>query len=152
VGAWLRKHTSATELMVSPWGLPSYEYGGPVYDPTLLNSEKDLERYRSARYYVREVLDGTPRGRDLGGEMVALFRCSQTAVGYALYARRDSEIVRSGFVHLARPQPGQKLSRLSSKDLKASSRRMANRLDGVELAGLKDAFPGCMDVRETAVQ
>lgn len=142
-GAWLRKHTSATELLASPWGLPAYEYGGPVYDPTQLNSTKSPERFVSARYYVGEFAIGMPSEQAYGSTLVAFFRCGRRAVGYAVYAREESEIIATGVTHLGAPGELDAGSRLESGDLKVSSRRMRERIDGIGDA--PDAFAGCVD-------
>jgi len=142
-GAWLRKHTSTTELLASPWGLPAYEYGGPVYDPTQLNSAKSPERFVSARYYVGEFATGAPSDQAYGSALVAFFRCGRKAVGYAVYARAESEIVARRVTHLGRPGEDEAGSRLASRDLKVASRRMRERIDGVGDAA--DAFAKCVD-------
>jgi len=104
-GAWLRKHTSATEEFVTFEGLPAYEYGGPVYDFSLLNSEQDFGRLGRAAYVLTGPIgvdDELPRARE-DRKLVATFRYDARVGPYLLYARPDSEIWRKGVRHFVFP-------------------------------------------------
>ncbi|MEZ4215642.1 MAG: hypothetical protein R3E88_04125 [Myxococcota bacterium] len=146
-GAWLRKHTSATELLASPWGLPAYEYGGPVYDGTFLNSRPDEARFHAAMYYLGEFPSGAPSREALGAELVAFFRCGPRSVGYAVYARPASEVARARIAYLDAPRDG--LARdadLRATDFKAVDARTAARIEG-DVAGT-DGYPACRAPRD----
>lgn len=109
-GVWLRKHTTGTELFATFEGLPAYEYGGPCYDFSLLNSVKDEARQRSAVYQ----LDGPApiKGDALpmiepktGRRLVATFRYDAADNFYLLYAKPESQIYSNGARHFFLPTP-----------------------------------------------
>ena len=106
-GAWLRKHTSGTELFMSYCGLPAYEYEGPYYDMAELNVDRDVERINRAVY---ELVGPEPGESPLkpvhtGRILVATFLYDSAGERHSLYARRDSEIVGKGLHHLVFPMP-----------------------------------------------
>lgn len=103
IGAWLRKHTSGTELLSTAYGLTSFEYKGPVDDVAQLNTRPDP----TARARTRYSVDGPfaqgrlPAATDIDGfALVAMFQYGADAELYALYASRESEIVRANLCHL----------------------------------------------------
>jgi hypothetical protein len=51
-GAWLRKHTSCSERLSTFEGLPAFEYGGPCFDFSLLNSAPNDARISGSAYRV----------------------------------------------------------------------------------------------------
>jgi hypothetical protein len=106
-GAFLRKHTSRTELLATFEGLPAFEYEGPVYDFSLLNSRQDGQRFAGAVYLLLGPLPADPELAAVDGErrLVASFRYDATMGLYALYARLDSEIWKNGARHLVFPTP-----------------------------------------------
>ena len=98
-GAWLRLHTSRTELFATFEGLPSYEYEGPVYDFSLLNSRQDEDRRREAAYLLTGPLDADapdPPAEKGHRKLVASFRYDAKLGLYLLYARPESEAWRNG--------------------------------------------------------
>ncbi|WP_145061870.1 hypothetical protein [Engelhardtia mirabilis] len=99
-GAWLAANTSGTELFSSPFGLPAYEYGGPVYDPTGLNNVLDDSRNQAALYHITEVLEGPPAGLNHNCRLVVFFRFGEDSMGYAIHAARGSEVLASGVTFL----------------------------------------------------
>jgi hypothetical protein len=111
IGVWLRQHSSGTELMSTFEGLPSFEYGGPVYDHCLLNSKLDQERRASAAYEIfgPEPLDNGAalpmRQEATDRRLVASFRYDAADGFYLLYAKTDSEIFRRGIRHFVFPTP-----------------------------------------------
>ena len=131
-GSWLHKHTTGTELLVSPFGLPAYEYKGPVYDTSLLNSEEDPSRATEAAYHIlpagpRETLPSTRAGVIL----VGLFHYDPDARKYGVYATEGSEIVQKGVSHLP-DEEGHFAAPLAPTDFSLLSRREAMRLVLVE--------------------
>jgi hypothetical protein len=106
-GAWLRVHTSGTELLATFEGLPSFEYGGPCYDFALLNSKSEPRRYKSAAYLlaapIRAGLDAP--FENAGRELVATFQFDASKERYPLYARPGTEIVQSGARHIVFTTP-----------------------------------------------
>ncbi|MFN0006918.1 MAG: hypothetical protein ACKVXR_03345, partial [Planctomycetota bacterium] len=106
-GAWLRKHTSATEDFITFEGLPAFEYEGPVYDFSLLNSAPDHGRLDRAAYLLTGPIgleDELPRALQ-DRKLVASFRFDAQVGLYLLYARLDSEAWRNGARHLVFPTP-----------------------------------------------
>lgn len=101
VGAWLRANTSGTERFETPFGLPAFEYAGPVYDPTGLNGPIDADRGASCAYSIVEVSGDRP-GPFVGTRrLVAFFRLGADSLGYGLYAAAGSELLESGASHLS---------------------------------------------------
>ena len=101
-GAWLCKHTSGTELLCTPYGLPSFAYRGPVHDYSGLNSRPDDYVALQAMYYVAS--DDTPVPEALAGlPLQARFRYGARGKGCLLLARPASEIVRGQMVHFLYP-------------------------------------------------
>jgi hypothetical protein len=105
-GAWLRKHTSGSELFWSHFGLPCFEYKGPVYDGSLLNSKPDPTALARAQYALLGPFEhgqAPPRSfSDLEPPrpLVATFQYAADADMYALYAAPRSEIVQNGLCHV----------------------------------------------------
>lgn len=95
-GAWLRENAPGDELFATPFGLPAYEYGGPVYDTALLNNRPDPELEDRAAYAILEVAVGPPPAAWQGRELVAFFRMAPNVAGFALYADASSEVARNG--------------------------------------------------------
>lgn len=106
-GAWLRKHTSGTELLSTFEGLPAYEYGGPVYDFSRLNSARDDAREAGATYLLEGPLEpDVDPPLVLGGrDLICTFRFDTFRGPYCLYASPGSEIDASGARHLVFPTP-----------------------------------------------
>ncbi|MBL8860473.1 MAG: hypothetical protein JNK02_00530 [Planctomycetes bacterium] len=100
-GAWLRKYTDGTEVFWSHFGLPSFEYKGPVFDGSRLNSPDDPTALERAPYamFGPYVGDMKPPPTYFGKDLVGLFRYSPKAQAYAVYARADSQIARAGRTH-----------------------------------------------------
>ena len=104
-GAWLRKHTSGSELFWCPFGLPSFEYKGPVYDGSLLNSKPDPTALARSRYALLGPFEQgqapLPAFPDLEPRrpLVATFQYAANADMYALYAAPESEIAQNGLCH-----------------------------------------------------
>lgn len=141
-GAWLRKHTSATELFATGYGLPAYEYGGPVLDLLDLNSERAVERRESAMYELNGPLPAAAppawkRGRL---ELTATFLADGAADLYALYASPESELARGGAVHFELLPAGAFVGERGAQEL----RRLAARGASLEV--------GARDVLQLAYQ
>ena len=127
-GVWLRENTSTSELFATPFGLPAYEYGGPVYDTALLNNQRDAAQHRSASYEIREISAGVPPESLRGRDIVAVFRMAPDITGYALYASRDSEVWRNGLRFLPGTTPAGEMNFDHAK-LKGASPEVLRRLD-----------------------
>ncbi len=100
-GVWLRKYTDGTELFSVPFGLPSFEYQGPVYDGSLLNSRSDPSAHVRAAYSILGPFPPPkdPPSVDGSRKIVGLFSYGADSHAYALYARDESQIVRAGHTH-----------------------------------------------------
>jgi hypothetical protein len=109
-GAWLREHTTGTELFATFEGLPAFEYAGPCYDFSSLNSVKDERRRRSAAYQLDGPLpleeNALPMDeRGTGRKLVATFRYDTADKFYLLYAKPGSEIDSNGMRNFLFPTP-----------------------------------------------
>ncbi len=129
-GAWLRAKTSATEVLASAFGLPAFEYGGPVYDTSGLNNPIDDARARSAAYWIAEIEQGMPEEKLEARRLAAFFRFGSGAFGYAIYASSTSELARAQVSYL--PGPGADYRYPPASDqLKAANPRAGRRLDEI---------------------
>lgn len=101
IGAWLHKYTDRTEMLWSHFGLPAFEYKGPVFDGALLNSAPDPTALERAAYTIDGPFFPAQRPVEIlhGKQLVGVFRYSPKGGAYALYARPDSQIVRAGLRH-----------------------------------------------------
>lgn len=101
IGAWLHRYTDRTETLWSHFGLPAFEYKGPVFDGALLNSLADPTALDRAAYTIDGPFYPAQKPRDVlhDKQLVGLFRYAHRGGAYALYARSDSQIARAGLKH-----------------------------------------------------
>lgn len=110
-GVWLRKHTGGDELLATFEGLPAFEYAGPCYDWSLLNSIRDDARRATAAYELlgpQVIADGAALPwlqPGTGRQLVASLRFDAGDGFYLLYAAPQSEAWRSGARCLMLPTP-----------------------------------------------
>ena len=133
-GAWLRAHTSGEEWLVSPYGLPAFNYGGPIHDSTGLNSLPDVERTRTAAYFLvgPQPPAAHPRPERSGRVLVGTFQYDRLAPRYSLFATPTSEIVRARVHHLANASKAEgDFAPLESSAFKLLCTRWRNRIDRV---------------------
>ncbi len=151
-GAWLRANTSGTELLSTPYGLPAFEYVGPVIDGSGLNSRRDPEVEARAPYELVGPLETDDlAGRGTGERrFVAIFRYDARAPIYAVTARASSEVVRANLAHVPPDftippeiDPDGWLARarkvpISADELHVTCRRWRDRLARVEAGAMPD--------------
>jgi hypothetical protein len=104
-GTWLRAHAAPDEGVITYNGLSAFAFGGPVFDPSGLNSRADSPLRASANYWIIEEGAAAPEGSWV---LVARFRLAEAgdpplarggAIGFEVWAHPDSRIARSGVGH-----------------------------------------------------
>jgi hypothetical protein len=130
-GAWLRLHADPDEVLMTPFGLPAFAYGGPVLDLSGLNSAPDSPLRGRETYAVLEG-EHVPAGG--GWELVASFRFEEPgdarsarggAKPYRVFARERSRVQRE---RVGYGVPGRNETALRVRDVPLASRAWARYL------------------------